>query len=51
MDDAIIDKTDGYPKYMQLLCDDVDKNEWKCEYIKIRDGRKICYYPDMIEII
>lgn len=44
MDNDIID-ADGYPKYVQLLCDDIDGHTWDCSYYKINDCGKIYYYP------
>lgn len=49
MDDDIIG-TDGYPKYVQILCDDSDGNTWDCWYQKIDDCGKIYYYPQNIYI-
>lgn len=49
MDDDIIDP-DGYPRYVQILCDDSDGNTWDCWYQKIDDCGKICYYPQNIYI-
>lgn len=49
MDDNVID-TDGYPKYVQILCDDSDGNTWDCWYQKINDCEKIYYYPQNIYI-
>lgn len=50
MDSEIID-SDGYPKYIQLICDDEDGNQWDCCYYKVKDGAKIYYYPRDFEII
>lgn len=50
MDSDIID-SDGYPKYIQLLCDDKDGNAWNCCYYKVKDCDKIYYYPRDFEII
>lgn len=50
MDSDIID-TDGYPKYIQLLCDDKDGNAWNGCYYKVKDCDKIYYYPRDFEII
>ena len=49
MDDDIIDP-DGYPRYVQILCDDSDGNTWDCWYQKIDDCGKIYYYPQNIYI-
>ncbi len=50
MDPDIID-SDGYPKYVQLLCDDKDGNAWNCCYYKVKDCDRAYYYPRDIEII
>ncbi len=50
MDPDIID-TDGYPKYIQLICDDSYRNAWNCCYYKINEGDKTYYYPREIELI
>lgn len=50
MDSDIID-ADGYPKYIQLICDDSSRNAWNCYYCKIKDGDKTYYYPREIELI
>ena len=50
MDPDIID-SDGYPKYIQLLCDDVVGNSWNCCYHKVKDCGRYYYYPDPFEII
>lgn len=49
MDLSIIDK-DGYPRYVQLICDDVDGNAWDLCYDKVVEGDKVFYYPSMPEI-
>ena len=50
MDSEIID-TDGFPKYIQLLCNDSEGNFWNCCYYKVRDCNKVYYYPRDFEII
>lgn len=50
MDPDIID-SDGYPKYIQLICDDKDGNAWNSCYYKVNDCGKIFFYPREIEII
>ena len=50
MDSEIID-ADGFPKYVQLLCDDCDGNSWNCCYYKVKDCDKTYYYPRDFEII
>ncbi len=50
MDELIID-TDGYPKYVQIICNDTDNNSWDCCYYKIKDCDKYYYYPRDIDII
>lgn len=50
MDSEIID-ADGFPKYVQLLCDDSEGNAWNCCYYKIKDCNKVYYYPRDFEII
>lgn len=50
MDSEILDN-DGYPKYVQLLCDDSDGNSWNCCYYKVKDCDKVYYYPRDFEII
>lgn len=50
MDSNIID-SDGYPKYIQLICDDKDGNAWNCCYHKVKDCGKTYYYPRDFEII
>ena len=41
-DDILED--DGYPKYIQILCEDIEGNCWDCEFDKVNDCGKI-YYP------
>ena len=50
MDSEILDN-DGFPKYVQLLCDDSDGNSWNCCYYKVKDCDKVYYYPRNFEII
>ena len=50
MDPDIIDR-DGYPRYVQLICDDKEGNAWDCCYHKVKDCDKIYYYPRDFEII
>lgn len=50
MDPEILDN-DGFPKYVQLLCDDSDGNSWNCCYYKVKDCNKVYYYPRDFEII
>lgn len=50
MDSDILDK-DGYPKYVQLCCEDVDENSWNCCYFKVKDGNEIFYYPRDFEVM
>ena len=42
IDDDIIDK-DGYPKFVQILCDDVDNAMWSLVYYKADVGNKKIY--------
>ena len=51
MDPDIIDEKDGYPKYIQILCDDTDRYTWNCEFHKVNDCGRIYYYPRVIEIL
>ena len=50
MDPEILDD-DGFPQYVQLLCDDIDGNSWNCCYYKVKDCDKVYYYPRDFEII
>ncbi len=50
MDSEIVD-TDKFPKYIQLLCNDSDGNNWNCYYGKIKNGDKVYYYPSDVKII
>lgn len=51
IDDKILDVTDGFPKYVQLTCDDVEDNAWSCCFYKINDCDKVYYYPRYFGII
>lgn len=51
IDYDIIDEKDGYPKYIQIMCDDVDKKTWDCCYHKVNNCGKIYYYPEEFLII
>ena len=50
MDPDIID-SDGYPKYVQIQCEDKDSNSWNCCYYKIKNCEKVYYYPRDFEIL
>ena len=51
MDSEILD-IDGYPKYVQILCEDIDQNNWNLCYYKVVVGEgKYMYYLRDIEII
>ena len=50
VDSHIID-ADGYPNYIQLICDDQDGNSWNCCYNKIKDCDRIFYYPQYFEMM
>lgn len=50
MDSEIVD-TDGFPKYIQLLCNDSDGNDWNCYYDKIENCDKVYYFPSDVKII
>lgn len=43
MDDEIIDN-DGYPKYVQIYCDDILRNSWECSFNKSNDSAKLHYW-------
>lgn len=49
--DSSIIGADGFPQYVQLICDDRDGNDWDCCFHKVNDCGKIYYYPDDFEII
>ena len=46
--DDILDD-DGYPKFIQICCDDMDGNSWDCYYFKINDCGKIYYHSGNFE--
>lgn len=50
VDEDII-QPDGYPKYIQLTCEDVDKDTWLCDFYKVNDCGKIIYYQRIPEIV
>ncbi|MBP5261117.1 MAG: hypothetical protein J6Z43_03200 [Clostridiales bacterium] len=43
LDSEIIDE-DGYPSYIQILCDDRDGNGWSFDYNKVINGERPIYY-------
>ena len=45
----LVDK-EGYPKSVQLFCDDKLGNTWDCSYYKVKDCNRIYYYPRDFEI-
>jgi len=49
-DPEIMDST-GYPKYIQIICNDKDGNTWSCCYYKINDCNRIYYYPRDFEVL
>ena len=49
VDSEIMDE-DGYPKYVQIVCDDRDGNTWVCDYDKIVNANDIYYYPRDVRI-
>lgn len=49
MDNDILD-TDGYPKYVQIVCEDVDGNVWVCDFDKNNNSGKM-YYPPQVEMV
>lgn len=49
--DADIIDSDGYPKYVQIMCNDRDGNFWNCCSRKVKDCEKIYYFPEDFEII
>jgi len=51
IEDVDIIDSDGYPKHIDLLCDDKDGNTWSCCYHKVMNGGKIYYYPRDFEIM
>lgn len=50
MDPDITD-SDGYPKYVQLICNDKEGNAWNCCYYRVKDCDKSYYYPRDFEMI
>ena len=50
VDEDII-QLDGYPKYIQLTCEDIDGNTWVCDFYKVNDCGKITYYQRIPEIV
>lgn len=42
---------DGYPEYVQVLCDDHDGNSWRCCYFKVNGANDFYYYPREIELM
>lgn len=49
-DPEIMDN-DDYPKYVQILCEDLDGHTWNCCYYKVKNGNQIYYYPREIEML
>lgn len=45
-----VDKN-GYPEYIQFVCDDRDGNMWTCNFYRVHDGEKIFYYPRDWELV
>lgn len=43
--DGDIMDTDGYPKYIQIVCDDLEGNGWVCDFIKVKHTNEVKYYP------
>ena len=44
IDSEILDR-DGYPKYIQIACDDNEGNIWVCEFEKHKIGSETVYRP------
>lgn len=44
MDGGILDE-DGYPKYIQIACDDTEGTVWVCEFDKYKTENEIVYRP------
>lgn len=44
-DSEIIDK-DELPKYVQIICRDIDGNLWNCCFHRVKNGDNDYYYPD-----
>lgn len=49
-DSEIIDK-EKLPKYVQIICRDIDGNLWNCCFHRVINGDNDYYYPDEFEII
>ena len=49
-DDNILDK-DGWPHYIQINCDDTERQMWDCIFRKCSDGEHIYYTPSSFSII
>lgn len=43
--DGVILEDDGYPKTIDILCDDAEGNTWVCEFHKKKDGETPVYRP------
>ena len=41
---------DGYPKYIQICCDDAEKRMWNCIFDLRRSGNDRFYYPSTFSI-
>ena len=50
VDSNIVDK-DGFPKYIQICCDDIYNDMWNCIYSKTNDCGRIHYYLRSREIV
>lgn len=50
-DDPEILDSDKWPKYVQLVCDDIDGNCWNCCYFRTEFNGKTLYYPREVEIV
>lgn len=44
MDNEILD-VDGYPKYVQIVCDDLEGNSWVCDFSKVVSSNQVLYHP------
>lgn len=44
MDSEILD-ADGYPKYIQIVCDDLEGNSWVCDFNKVISSNQVLYHP------
>ena len=49
-DNDLLDKN-GIPRYVQILCEDIDGNLWSCSFDKVTDSGKTYYYPKDIELM